>query len=250
LGEAAQGARRDVSTSVKLVSGHMTFPQNRDYRNAVETFEQAEKMREVALRMDDQARGAIIDARRMRTALDLQLEMLSGHNGHPIKLILGDGNGLSPMRGDKRARLVEILDWAIATTHADMGNIQLFDSAVGALRIKVQRGFDGRFLDFFDNVHTGEAACGTALQTGEQVVVEDVTESPIFLGTDSLEVMLNARARAVQSTPLISNGNLIGMLSTHYHRPLRPSGRDLCLLELLARRAGRFIGATRPFASS
>lgn len=42
----------------------------------------------------------------------------------------------------------------------------------------------------------GETACGTALTTGAQVVIEDVLESPIFLGSDCLEVMLDARARA------------------------------------------------------
>src|SRR5215469_8429401 len=121
---------------------------NPDPWDTVTIFEQAKKMREIAMGMDDQARQAINDARRMRAVLDLQLEILCRQNGHPVKLNGCDGNGLSTANGTGKARLVEVLEWAMATTRADMGNIQLFDSAVGVLRIKVQRGFDRRFLHF------------------------------------------------------------------------------------------------------
>jgi GAF domain-containing protein len=138
--------------------------------------------------------------------------------------------------------LTDVLRAAIEITRADMGNIQLFDPTGRVLQIKAQLGFDRRFLEFFSKVHEGEAACGEALKKAEQVVVEDVTKSPIFIGTDGLDVMLDARARAVQSTPLISkSGYLIGMLSTHYHTVRRPSDRDLRLIILLARRAARLI---------
>ena len=141
--------------------------------------------------------------------------------------------------------LAEILDAGIEITAADMGNIQLLDDA-GRLRIVAHRGFDAPFLEFFDEVHDGLAACGSALQKGERVIVEDVAGSPVFAGTPALDAMLAAEARAVQSTPLVSRtGEVLGMFSTHYRRPRRPSERELQLLDLLARQAADLIERKR-----
>ena len=53
--------------------------------------------------------------------------------------------------------------------------------------------------------------------------------SSIFMGTQALEVMMAAGARAVQSTPLVNrSGRVLGMFSTHYrHAPQQPSERAL-----------------------
>ena len=141
--------------------------------------------------------------------------------------------------------LNEILDAVIVITGADMGNIQLLDGE-GTLRIAVQRGFNAPFLEFFDKVHEGLAACGSAMQRGERVIVEDVASSPLFVGTPALAVMLEAEARAVQSTRLMSrSGQLLGMFSTHYRTPRRPTERDLRILDVLARQAADLIERRR-----
>src|SRR5579871_5961965 len=141
--------------------------------------------------------------------------------------------------------LGEILDAGIEITAADMGNIQLLDDA-GRLGIVAHRGFDKPFLEFFNEVHDGLAACGVALQKGERVIVEDVTRGPIFAGTRALDAMLAAKARAVQSTPLVSrSGKVLGMFSTHYRRRRRPTERELRLLDLLARQAADLIERKR-----
>ena len=143
--------------------------------------------------------------------------------------------------GDFALLLHDILDAAVEITGAQMGNIQLLDG--DCLRITAQRGFDKPFLEYFDSVHGERAACGTALQRGERVIVDDVRNSPIFMGTPALEVMLAAGAQAVQSTPLISrSGRMLGMFSTHYQRaPVRPSERALRQLDILARQAADLI---------
>ena len=143
--------------------------------------------------------------------------------------------------GDSSLLLHDILDAAIEITGAQMGNIQLLDG--DSLRITAQRGFDRPFLEFFASVHGDQAACGAALQRGERVIVDDVLNSPIFVGTPALDVMIAAGARAVQSTPLVSrSGRLLGMFSTHYRRaPQQPSERVLRLLDILARQAADLI---------
>ncbi|HEY7519914.1 MAG TPA: ATP-binding protein [Methylomirabilota bacterium] len=143
---------------------------------------------------------------------------------------------------DLDALLLEIVDAAIAVTAANMANIQLLDPDAGTLKIVASRGFDAPFLKFFDTVHDGQAACGTAMRSGERVIIEDVAASPLFAGTPALDVMLAAKALAVQSTPLISrSGRLVGMFSTHYHTSRRPSDRELRLLDILARQAADAI---------
>jgi PAS domain S-box-containing protein len=143
--------------------------------------------------------------------------------------------------------LEEIVDAAISITHADMGNIQLLDPGSRTLEIAAYRGHEKWWVDFFESVPAGAgAACGAALQQVSRVIVEDVTKSPVFVGTPALEVQLRAGIRAVQSTPLIgSSGDLVGMISTHYRTPRRPDERDLRLLDVLARQAADMIERVR-----
>src|SRR5262249_36952195 len=108
-------------------------------------------------------------------------------------------------------------------------------------------GFAEPFLKFFAAVHHGDtAACGEALQSGQRVVVEDVTQSEIFAGQPALDVLLEAGVRAVQSTPLVSSrGRVVGMISTHSGAPHRPNEHELLLMDLLARQAGDYVERRR-----
>lgn len=146
--------------------------------------------------------------------------------------------------GDFPVLMDEIVETALQVTGADMGNIQLLEGSV--LKIIAHRGFKSDFLNFFKQVDGLDTACGTAMKGGERVIVEDVASSPIFAGTAALSAMLQAEARAVQSTPLVTrSGEMIGMLSTHYRHPHRPSNRDLRLLDILGRQTADIIERRR-----
>lgn len=148
--------------------------------------------------------------------------------------------------GEFEDALGEIVDAAIAVTHADMGNIQLLQPESGCLKIAAYRGFEEPFLNFWNAVAEGQGNCGTAMKKAERSIVEDLTQSDIFVGTPSLKVQLDADVRAVQSTPLISHsGTLIGMLSTHWRVPHRPQQRELDLLDLLVQEAVDIIELAR-----
>ena len=76
------------------------------------------------------------------------------------------------------------------------------------------------------------------------MIVDDVETSPTFAGLRAGDVMLDAGARAVVSTPLVSDGGVIvGMLSTHFREKHRPSAAQLALL---AKIADRTAGALEP----
>jgi PAS domain S-box-containing protein len=140
------------------------------------------------------------------------------------------------------AILRELLDTAIAISQADCGNIQILDPTSDRLKVVAHRNLPDDWLNYWKGVAPGHGAAGTALAARERVVVEDVTQSPVFVGTDSLDIQLQAGIRAVQSTPLISrSGALIGMFSTHWKAPHRIPEQTLRLLDLLARRAADLI---------
>jgi PAS domain S-box-containing protein len=134
-----------------------------------------------------------------------------------------------------------VLKTAMTITQADFGNIQLLEPGSSDLRIAAQRGFPQWWIDYWQTVAKGQGTCGTALERGERVIVEDIEHSQIFSGT-AFEIQRKAGVRAVQSTPLVSrSGNPIGMFSTHYKRPHRPDERTLELLDLLAHEAADII---------
>ena len=143
---------------------------------------------------------------------------------------------------DVQGALTDIVDAAIAFTGADKGNLQLFEPSDDGLKLAAHRGFDEPFLTFFDVVKTQAAVCESAMRSRTRVIIRDITHSEIFAGTPSLQVLLDARVRAVQSTPLISSsGALLGMISTHYAAPTEPTERQLALMDLLARQTADYL---------
>jgi PAS domain S-box-containing protein len=147
---------------------------------------------------------------------------------------------------DLKGVLEDMVEAAIAVTHAKKGNLQLFDLSTCSLTIAAARGFSREWLDFFRTVHADGAACGEALRSRERTIVEDVRRSPIFAGTPALEVQIKEGVLAVQSSPLVSrSGELLGILSTHFDSPHVPGERELHWLDLLCRQAAEVLERSR-----
>jgi PAS domain S-box-containing protein len=142
---------------------------------------------------------------------------------------------------DLNQGLEEMLAATIELLGADKGNVQLLDAEGGVLRIASQRGFNRDFLEFFREVSSKEStACGRALQSGERSVIEDIEVDAEY--ASYRPIARAADYRAVQSTPLLGrDGARLGMLSTHWRLPHRPSEQDLRRLDLYARQAADFI---------
>jgi two-component sensor histidine kinase len=156
------------------------------------------------------------------------------------------GNLLVREGKDINKCLGEILDAAIAIADAKKGNIQLYDLDSDALILTAQRGFHDFFLRYFKEVRNDATACATAMRSREQIVVEDVTNSEIFSGQPSRNVLLAEDVRAVISTPLAgSTGVLLGMVSVHFDRPHRPNEQQSRLLNLLVRQAADYLERKR-----
>lgn len=157
--------------------------------------------------------------------------------------LLEVGNHCSRLGDDFDQCLAEILDAAIEVTNADKGNVQIVDGKTGALVLAAHRGFEKPFLEFFASVCDGTAAvCSAAKESTQRIIVEDVVSSEIFANKQSLNVLLDAGVRAVQSTPLISSdGKIVGMISTHFKQAHQPGDHELRFIDLLARQAADYI---------
>jgi PAS domain S-box-containing protein len=138
--------------------------------------------------------------------------------------------------------LSHVLKAAIEIVGAEKGTLQLLEANSDTLVIAAQHGFEEPFLKFFEQVRDDHCACGAAMQSSKQVVVENILESDVFRGRASQKILIEAGMRAVICTPLMSSKNtLLGMIATHFSLPHQPSQRELQLLDLLARQAADYL---------
>ena len=135
--------------------------------------------------------------------------------------------------------LEEILHATIELQSADFGNVQLYNPQNRTLQIVAQHGFKREFLDHFREVLV-DSTCGQSLQRGSRVVVDDVQTDAAF--EPDRQIAASAGYRAVQSTPLFSrSGQPLGIISTHFRLPHRPTQREFRLTDLYARQAAELI---------
>jgi hypothetical protein len=115
---------------------------------------------------------------------------------------------------------------------------------IGRLRYRLQRrqqkspaGFHPESAAFWKWVGLNSAGtCGMALSSGCRIVMPEVCDA--LAGTSDLDAYRRSHFRAVQTIPLIARtGHLVGMISTHWRKPHRPSARELQLLDVLAQQA-------------
>jgi PAS domain S-box-containing protein len=146
--------------------------------------------------------------------------------------------------GERRALLQEVTDAAVAIMGSERGTLQLLEG--DSLRIVAHHGHQPPFLEYFAAAESRASACGEALKRGGRVIVPDVEESPLFVGTPSLPVLRAAGVRSVQSSPLISRtGALLGVLTTHWGVPHTPDEHNLWRLDLLLRQASDLIESAK-----
>jgi signal transduction histidine kinase/ActR/RegA family two-component response regulator len=143
------------------------------------------------------------------------------------------------------ATLDEVLHAAIAMLGADRGDIKLFDAEHGVLRLAAQQGFDPKFLVRIESVPLhARTSCARALAHGDRMLIQDVRDHADY--QNQLDLCELGGFLAVQSTPLVSrDGRSLGVLSTHFRQPCRPSDRELRMLDLYARHAADHIDMLR-----
>jgi PAS domain S-box-containing protein len=142
---------------------------------------------------------------------------------------------------DLESALKEVLSAAISMLGAAMGTIQLYRPQTQTLEIVTQQGFSEEFLAYFHSLKCDDStASGRAAKHGKRIVVQNAYLDPAFAAGRPL--LTSAGIRAWQSTPLFGrDGQLLGVLSTHFREPHYPLDRELRMLDLYARQAVSFI---------
>lgn len=135
----------------------------------------------------------------------------------------------------------EVLDAAMDLLGTDLGMTQLYDGESHTLKLVALRGFPEGFAERFAVVSVGDAtSCSLALEQTERVIVDDAATDARL--EKNWPVLLEAGIRAVTTTPFISRrGALLGMVSTQFRSPHRPSERELRILDLYIRQATLII---------
>ena len=141
--------------------------------------------------------------------------------------------------------LNEVLDAVMLLLDADLGNIQLFDSARGVLQIVAHRGYSQVFLDALAVVPIDAPTAGArSLRTGKRVIIPDVTQEPTYAAY--VETASREGFRAVQATPFFTrDGQFLGTLSTQTRKPRDFSAHEIRVLDLYSRQAGDAIVRAR-----
>ena len=174
---------------------------------------------------------------------DFEMRLQALAPGADATLRLQQISTLLIREGQNGALYKHALDAAIELMSSDTGSMQVFHPERGELRLLTQRGFHPQSAAHWECVRYHSATpCGMALSAGCRVVVPDVEACEAMVGTADLDAFRWSGIRAVQSTPLVArSGHLLGMISTHWRKPHRPTERELQPLDVLARQAADLI---------
>jgi GAF domain-containing protein len=126
--------------------------------------------------------------------------------------------------GDAAALLEEVIDDAIAVTHADFGGIHLLDVGTQRFRVGAQRGYSEAYLTFVEEQGSEQVASGSALARRTRTVVEDVLTCEGLTEAER-SALLGGGTLAFQSTPMFArDGQVLGTSPRTSARPIsRPT---------------------------
>jgi len=121
------------------------------------------------------------------------------------------------------SQLLAVAANALVRQGADMATSQVRSRKDNALLLVGHVGFDAAFVEHFAVIDDpSTTSCGRASHDARYVEVPDVSDDPIFNGTESQAVILQAGSRATASFPVVDgDGEVVGVVSTHYRSPGR-----------------------------
>lgn len=139
--------------------------------------------------------------------------------------------------------LHELVALACDVTGTDRGCIQLVGADGQRLELSACQGYadDSAFRQRF--LRAGTQLAQAAARPGRpRLVIENIDTYPPWQDTPDREIALAEGIRAIQSTPLVTRSSgLVGVLSTQFRQPHRPTEHQLRLFDVLAWTAADFV---------
>lgn len=143
--------------------------------------------------------------------------------------------------------LDETLRTAVAIGGADKGLLSIYDRDEERLVAGSSWDFTKEGVASLEQLPPDARAAAVCFRQRRRVVVEDIETDPLFEPCRSAAQA--AGFRAVHCTPIATRqGEMIGVLCTHFRGPHQPTERELRLSDLCARQAADFIENARLYA--
>lgn len=142
---------------------------------------------------------------------------------------------------DLRFVYEDILEAAIAMTHADKGYLNIYVEKENCLKLITQRGFHESSIKLFEVISSGSFISGQVLANRRRCIAED-TDTAAYCSEAELQLIRDEQIRCFQSTPIISSAGIVyGMLNTHYCSKHSFNERELSVLDILAKNIADYI---------
>ena len=145
--------------------------------------------------------------------------------------------------------LDEILAGALETTlevlGVEAGGIYLLDEREDVLILAAHRGLSAEFAADIDQLRAGEGFSGQVIQSGEPLVIDDVSRDPRL----TREVVRREGLRSLIVAPLRSKAEMLGTLFIITREAHAFAAQDTRLLESIAQQVGLAVANARLFAT-
>jgi len=140
----------------------------------------------------------------------------------------------------------KIIATASKIMHSQFASIQMFRPGCDndeKLKLLAYLGFNENLPGFWLWMGiSAKSIFDAALRSGQRVIVKNINKCDFMRGTAQKEIFLQTTIQAFQITPLFSRtGRLVGLISTYWNEPYKPSENELCLMDVLARQAADML---------
>lgn len=177
---------------------------------------------------------AVIELRKDVTAeRELETQIVRRH--HQLVALSQISSALSGFH-DLDTTLSDALDSVLELINGDIGGILLVDANTKSLHYHVYRGLSTKYAETI-RISVGEGIAGTVAETGEPVVLEDISKDTRTANPD----LVNSEGlRGFVSIPLKSKDRVVGVMNIASHVAGRFSVDEMSLLSSI----GDYLGST------
>ncbi|MEJ2734766.1 MAG: GAF domain-containing protein [Anaerolineae bacterium] len=147
---------------------------------------------------------------------------------------------------DLQSILDDALERILQVTETQGGGVYLLDETETVLTIAAHRGFDPEFVSGIDRLQVGEGFSGYVLQSGQPLVVDDIS-------VDERLTRMAARERGLRSmvcVPLSSKGQVLGTLFAASRVSRHFSEQEVQLLTSIGSQIGVALENARLFEAT
>ncbi|MFC2071174.1 GAF domain-containing protein [Chloroflexota bacterium] len=184
------------------------------------------------LRDDHGNTNAIVELRRDVTAeRELEMQILQRH--HQLLVLSNISSAVSGLH-DLDIILRTTLDNVLELINGDIGGILLLDEGTEELYYRVQRGLSAEYAEGM-RISLGEGIAGRVAQTGEPLLLEDISKDPRAVRPDLIN---EAGLKGFVSIPLKSKDKVVGVINITSHVAGRFGADDISLLSSI----GDYLG--------